>query len=114
MVPARHAYAPLLLVQGHVEEAAQTCAEDLGLDEPLTRAHPLPNNVWALYGYHECLLRLNRTKEAQIINQQLKVALAVSDMPITSSCFCRLETVKGVGLGASERECNTRLPARNE
>lgn len=92
MVPTRHAYAALLLEQGHVEDAAQAYREDLGLDQSLTRAHQHPNNVWALHGYHECLLRLGRKSEADIINQQLTVVLAVADVPIASSCFCRLGT----------------------
>jgi tetratricopeptide (TPR) repeat protein len=89
MVPARHAYAALLLEQGHVDKAAQAYAEDLGLDESLTRAHQHPNNVWALHGYHECLLRLGREGEARIIKQQLDLAQSVADVPVKSSCFCR-------------------------
>lgn len=105
MVPTRHAFAALSLEQGRVEEAAQAYAEDLGLDEILTRAHQHPNNVWALHGYHECLLRLGRHSEALIINQQLQTALAATDVPITSSCFCRLETAREVNEG-SQNGCH--------
>lgn len=91
MVPTRHAYAALSLEQGRVEEAAQAYAEDLGLDGSLTRAYQHPNNVWALHGYHECLLRLGRDSEAHIIRQQLDLALSIADVLIISSCFCRLE-----------------------
>ncbi|KAE8371579.1 hypothetical protein BDV26DRAFT_302658 [Aspergillus bertholletiae] len=90
MLPTRHAYAALMLEQGHVEEAAVAYAQDLGLDEALTRAHQHPNNVWALHGYHECLVRLGRKAEAKIIKQRLDVALSVADIQIKSSCFCRL------------------------
>ncbi|KAB8271901.1 hypothetical protein BDV30DRAFT_249805 [Aspergillus minisclerotigenes] len=90
MLPTRHAYAALMLEQGHVEEAATAYAQDLGLDDALTRAHQHPNNVWALHGYHECLVRLGRKAEARIIKQQLDVALSVADIQVTSSCFCRL------------------------
>ncbi|KAE8419379.1 hypothetical protein BDV36DRAFT_307916 [Aspergillus pseudocaelatus] len=90
MLPTRHAYAALMLEQGHVEEAAAAYAQDLGLDDALTRAHQHPNNVWALHGYHECLVRLGRKAEARIIKQQLDVALSVTDIQIKSSCFCRL------------------------
>lgn len=90
MLPTRHAYAALSLEQGHVEEAARAYAEDLGLDAEITRAHQHPNNVWALHGYHECLMRLGRGAEALIIKQQLDVALSVADVDIKSSCFCRL------------------------
>ncbi|KAL2803022.1 hypothetical protein BJX63DRAFT_440448 [Aspergillus granulosus] len=90
MVPTRHAYAALMLEQRHTEEAAQAYAEDLGLDTSLTRAHQHPNNVWALCGYHECLLRLGRKPEARIIKQALDLAQQVADIPIKTSCFCRL------------------------
>ncbi|KAJ5121702.1 TPR domain protein [Penicillium atrosanguineum] len=90
MVPTRHAYAALMLEQGHVEEAAQAYAEDLGFDDKITRAHQHRNNVWALHGYHECLVRLGREHEAHIIKQALNLALEVTDFPIKSSCFCRL------------------------
>lgn len=90
MVPTRHAYAALMLEQGHVEEAAKAYAEDLGFDDSITRAHQHPNNVWALHGYHECLVRLGNESEAKIIKQALDLALQVADIPIKSSCFCRL------------------------
>ncbi|EYE98287.1 TPR domain protein [Aspergillus ruber CBS 135680] len=102
MVPTRHAYAALMLEQGHVEEAAQAYAEDLGFDSCLTRAHQHPNNVWALHGYHECLKRLGREPEARIIKQALDLALQVADVPIQSSCFCRLGALKSK---AQDRGC---------
>lgn len=92
MQPSRHAYAALLLEQDHVEEAAAVYRADLGLDDSVIRARHHPNNVWALQGYHECLVRLGRTDEAKIIEPQLKVAVAVADVPVTSSCFCRTDT----------------------
>ncbi len=91
MQPTRHAYGALLLEQGHVEEAAQVYAADLGLDPTLSRPCQHPNNVWSLHGYHECLQRLGRTAEAGIIGQQLALALARADVPINASCACRLE-----------------------
>ncbi|OJJ50090.1 hypothetical protein ASPZODRAFT_157068 [Penicilliopsis zonata CBS 506.65] len=90
MVPTRHAYAALSLEQGLVEQAAAAYAADLGLDPTISRAHQHPNNVWALHGYYECLTKLGRHAEAQIIKPQLDVALRVADVEITSSCFCRL------------------------
>ncbi|KAF9890225.1 hypothetical protein FE257_006137 [Aspergillus nanangensis] len=92
MVPARHAYAALLIEQGHIAEAAVAYAEDLGFSDKLVGTHRHPNNVWALHGYHECLVKLGRTVEAQMIEGPLKIALAVADIPIRSSCFCRLGT----------------------
>ncbi|KAI1390759.1 uncharacterized protein F4822DRAFT_436475 [Hypoxylon trugodes] len=84
------AFAALLLEQGHVDKAATANAEDLGLDDTLVRVHQHPNNVWALKGYHECLVRLGHNTEAVLIKKQLTVAAAVADIPINVSCFCRL------------------------
>ncbi|KAH9888309.1 hypothetical protein F4778DRAFT_755891 [Xylariomycetidae sp. FL2044] len=89
MMPARHAYAALSLEQGHVEQAAVAYAEDLGLSPTPKRSHQHPNNIWALHGYHECLTRLGRDAEANIIRRQLVLAAAEADVKITSSCFCR-------------------------
>ncbi|MFJ6658974.1 hypothetical protein ACIQNG_21865 [Streptomyces sp. NPDC091377] len=92
MQPTRHAYGALLLEQGRVAEAEAVYRADLGLDDTLPRARQHPGNVWALHGFHECLVRLGRTAQARIVAQQLKVAVALADVPVESSCFCRLET----------------------
>jgi len=92
MQPTRHAYGALLLEQGRVEEAVLVYSADLGEDTSLPRAHRHPNNVWALHGYHECLGKLGRMEEARAIEHQLKIAVALADVPIKSSCFCRLVT----------------------
>ncbi|ATY59400.1 TPR domain [Cordyceps militaris] len=89
MQPARHAYGALLLEQGHLDEALAVYKADLGLDDSLPRAHQHPHNVWALHGYHECLVRLHRKEEADAISGELKAALELADIPIKSSCFCR-------------------------
>lgn len=89
MLPARHPYAALSLEQGHVEQAAIAYAEDLGLHPTPKRSHQHPNNVWALHGYHECLVQLGRDAEAKIIRKQLTLAAAEADIQVTSSCFCR-------------------------
>lgn len=91
MQPTRHALSALLLEQGHVQEAAALYRADLGLDATLPRAHQHPNNVWALHGYHECLLKLGQLDEARLIEPKLKKALEIADVPIKSSCFCRLK-----------------------
>ncbi|TEA12312.1 hypothetical protein C8034_v005950 [Colletotrichum sidae] len=93
MQPTRHALGALLLEQGHVAEAAAVYSADLGIDETLPRALRHPNNVWALHGLYECLVKLGRTAEAKILKPQLNMALAVADVPIKSSCFCRQKTV---------------------
>lgn len=92
MQPTRHAYGALLLEQGRVAEAEAVYRADLGLDDTLPRAVQHPGNVWALHGFHECLVRLGKLGEAQIVAQQLKIAVAVADVPIEASCFCRLDT----------------------
>lgn len=94
MQPTRHAYGALLLEQGHIEDALSVYSSDLGMDGSLARIHQHPNNVWSLHGYHECLVRLGRLNEAKAVKPQLDAALAVADVPIRSSCFCRITTHK--------------------
>ncbi|CEJ58568.1 hypothetical protein PMG11_07222 [Penicillium brasilianum] len=108
MQPARHALAALLLEQNHVEEAAAVYRADLGLDDSVIRARQHPNNVWALQGYHECLVRLGREDEARVIRPQLATAVALADVPVTSSCFCRTDTEKAPKLPGtcSKGGCN--------
>ena len=90
MQPTRHALGALLLEQGRIEEALATYSADLGIDETLSRQQMHPNNVWALHGYHECLVKLGKEEEAKAIEPALKRALAVADIPIKASCFCRI------------------------
>jgi tetratricopeptide (TPR) repeat protein len=89
MQPIRHAQGALLLEQGLTEEAMAAYKADLGFDDTLPRSHQHRNNVWALQGLHECLLRLGREREAQMIRPQLELALAGADVRIKASCFCR-------------------------
>jgi tetratricopeptide (TPR) repeat protein len=93
MQPARHAYGALLLERGLLAEAEAVYRADLGLDGTLARACQHPGNVWSLHGYHECLTRLGKREQAGIVWQQLKIAAARADVPIRSSCYCRLTTV---------------------
>lgn len=90
MQPTRHAYGALLLEQGNTEEALSVYVADLGFDDTLPRAQQHRNNVWALHGLHECLTRLQRHAEARLIHPQLELALAAADVPVKSSCFCRV------------------------
>src|SRR5215213_477909 len=90
MQPTRHAYGALLLEQGRVEDSETVYAEDLGYVASIPRSSWHPGNVWSLHGYHECLVRLGRPGPARIVKQQLDVALARADVPIKSSCFCRM------------------------
>ncbi|MFI1071372.1 hypothetical protein [Streptomyces puniciscabiei] len=99
MQPTRHAYGALLLEQGRVAEAEAVYRADLGLDDTLPRAVQHPGNVWALHGLHECLVRLGKAGEAQIVSQQLKIAAAMADVPVEASCFCRLGAVRDTADG---------------
>ncbi|HET8632433.1 MAG TPA: hypothetical protein VFL91_33825 [Thermomicrobiales bacterium] len=90
MQPSRHALGALLLEQGRVEEAEAVYRADLGLDGTLARACQHPDNVWSLHGYHECLVRLGKHELARTIGQRLDLAAARADVPIRSSCYCRL------------------------
>ena len=90
MQPTRHAYGALLLEQGRIEEATAVYKADLGFDETLPRALQHPKNVWSLHGYHECLTKLGKENEANKIKRKLDEALKHADVPIKSSCFCRI------------------------
>ena len=106
MLPARHAYAALSLEQGLIGQATAAYAEDLGLSPTPKRSHQHPNNVWALHGYHECLVRLGRDAEAGIIKKQLNLAAAEADVSITSSCFCRLSVPHSIDSATrARRKC---------
>ncbi|WP_220388033.1 tetratricopeptide repeat protein [Ornithinimicrobium cerasi] len=89
--PTRHAYGALLLEQGRVEEAERVYRADLGLDDTLPRSLQHPGNVWALHGYHECLVRLGRRELASEIEPRLRAATDRADVPVLASCLCRLD-----------------------
>ena len=91
MQPTRHALGALLMERGRLEEAEAAYRADLGLDGQLRRACWHPDNVWSLHGLHECLTRRGETVEANHIKQRLDLAVARADVPIESSCYCRLE-----------------------
>lgn len=89
MQPPFHALGALLMEQGHFDQAITLYAEDLGISDALPRALRHPKNVWALHGYHECLVTLGRLEEAKAIKPQLDLAIEGADIPIKSSCYCR-------------------------
>ena len=92
MQPARHALGALLLEQNRIEEALSVYQADLGLDATLSRPSQHPENVWALHGYAECLEKVGRHDEATAVKARLAIASARADVPINTSCFCRLDT----------------------
>ncbi|MGW5787918.1 tetratricopeptide repeat protein [Streptomyces sp. NPDC003757] len=107
MQPTRHAYGALLLEQGRIPEAEAVYRADLGLDDTLPRPLQHPNNVWALHGLHECLVRLGRAGEARIVAQQLRLAAALADVPVEASCFCRLDTTGPAAPAGGDAGCCT-------
>lgn len=90
MQPVRHALGGLLLEQGRVGEAERVFKEDLGFAAYFPRHRARPNNVWALHGLHECLVRSGKADEALYIQGPLDIAMASADVSITVSCFCRV------------------------
>ncbi|KAI0425474.1 TPR domain protein [Xylaria sp. FL1042] len=92
MQPPSHALGALLTEQGRYSEALEIYAEDLGYGGSLPRALQHPNNVWALHGYHECLTKLGHLEKAAAVKGQLDNAVNNADVPVKSSCFCRLKT----------------------
>ncbi|KAL4779668.1 hypothetical protein BJX76DRAFT_365106 [Aspergillus varians] len=109
MQPSRHAYAALLLEQGHLDEAAREYRADLGLDQTLIRPRRHPRNVWSLQGYHECLTRMGRREDAAAIEPALRLAVAVADVPVRSSCFCRLNITEAPEVIANDSDPGSRL-----
>lgn len=90
MQPVRHALGGLLLEQNKIEEAEVVFRQDLGVAEGFPRRKARLNNVWALHGLHECLVRGGKAEEARSIEVQLDIAVACADVPIVTSCYCRL------------------------
>ena len=97
MHPPRHALAALLTEQGHFAEAEQIYRDDLGLTHAIQRCAQHPGNVWALHGLAECLEVRHAVEELQTIKPKLQAAMALADVPITSSCMCRLGALANSG-----------------
>ncbi|SHL39649.1 hypothetical protein SAMN05444159_5792 [Bradyrhizobium lablabi] len=89
MHPPRHALAALLAEQGHYSEAEEVCRDDLGLSGRIQRCAQHPDNVWALRGLAECLQQRGEVEELAVVQRRLASAMALSDVPIMSSCMCR-------------------------
>jgi tetratricopeptide (TPR) repeat protein len=89
MQPPRHALAALLLDQGRYADAEPIYRADLGVDDTLPRAVQHPRNVWSLHGLDECLAARGETIERPHVRALLAQAVARSEVPINSSCYCR-------------------------
>jgi tetratricopeptide (TPR) repeat protein len=90
MHPPRHALAALLAEQGHYSEAEAVYRDDLGLSGRIQRCAQHPDNVWALHGLAECLQQRGEVEELAIVQGKLASAMALADVPIMSSCMCRM------------------------
>jgi tetratricopeptide (TPR) repeat protein len=90
MHPPRHALAALLAEQGRYVEAEVIYRDDLGLTDGIQRCAQHPRNVWALHGLAECLQVRDAVEELEAISAELETAIALADVPITSSCMCRV------------------------
>jgi len=93
MHPPRHALAALLAEQKNYVEAEDVYRTDLGLNNKLQRCAQHPDNVWSLHGLVECLTMRGETHEKKILEKKLKTALANTDVDISSSCMCRMQTM---------------------
>jgi tetratricopeptide (TPR) repeat protein len=89
MHPPRHALAALLAEKGNLAEAEEIYRDDLGLSGRIQRCAQHPDNVWALHGLAECLRVRGEVGEFGAIQGKLEAAMALADVPITSSCMCR-------------------------
>ena len=68
-------------------------------------AYSALGRIMSLHGLHECLARLGRTAEAELIRQQRDIASASADITIGVSCYCRrttFEEPRAVSCCASE------------
>ena len=93
MQPVRHALGALLLEQNRVEEAYDVYCSDLGYNDKLPRACQHPNNIWSLSGYLECVEKLGKTDLIPLARQKFALAAGRADVPVRSSCFCRLSAL---------------------
>jgi tetratricopeptide (TPR) repeat protein len=111
MHPPRHALAALLAEQGHYGEAEEIYRDDLGLSGRIQRCAQHPDNVWALHGLAECLQQRGAVEELATVQAKLASAMALADVPITSSCMCRttVRTEKSVGCCVQSDGCNSAI-----
>ncbi|MBT5409435.1 MAG: tetratricopeptide repeat protein [Phycisphaerae bacterium] len=79
MMPARHAYGALLIVDGQYQEAEKVYLQDLEV---------FPANGWALLGLREALIGQERFEEAAITDKAFKLAWKSADVMPPASCYC--------------------------
>ena len=93
MQPTRHALGALLLEQGHADEAEALYGAGPGAGRDLKSLLSAPRMCGACTASTSVLFELGKRREASIVKQQLDLASARADVPIKSSCFCRLGQV---------------------
>ena len=79
MMPARHAYGALLIVDGKHKEAEQVYLRDLEI---------FPANGWALLGLRDALRGQDRHEEAAQIDKAFRQAWKSADVMPPASCYC--------------------------
>ena len=79
MMPARHAYGALLIVNEQYKEAEQVYLKDLEI---------FPANGWALLGLRDALRGQKRFEEAEITDKAFKHAWKSADVIPPASCYC--------------------------
>ena len=79
MMPARHAYGALLIVNGQYKEAEQVYLKDLEI---------FPANGWALLGLRDALRGQKRFEEAKITDKAFKHSWKSADVIPPASCYC--------------------------
>ena len=79
MMPARHAYGALLIVNKEFKKAEKVYLRDLQI---------FPSNGWALLGLRDSLIGQGRIEESNIINISFKSSWKSADVIPPASCYC--------------------------
>jgi tetratricopeptide (TPR) repeat protein len=79
MMPARHAYGALLIVDGRYVDAEQVYLRDLEI---------FPANGWALLGLRDALRGQGRHEEAGHVDTAFRQAWKSADVVPPASCYC--------------------------
>lgn len=79
MMPARHAYGALLIVDGQYKKAEEVYLQDLEIS---------PANGWALLGLRDALRGQERYEEAAQTDKAFKIAWKSADIMPPASCYC--------------------------
>ena len=83
MMPARHAYGALLVLDGKYAEAEQVFLRDLEV---------YPANGWALLGLRDAMTAQGRVAEAKHADQAFRRAWASADVMPPAACYCGAAT----------------------